>query len=581
MNKSNCFITDSNQNVVFIGENVLRHVECDSYFCYPAGKIEKGDIFILISACPDDFSFLSRQFGIRASDISFSDSAVIIGKISSSDQSTVIKRDCFDDEALWLSIIYERKLIKIQRHDDLISININEKSLILDLNQASQSLIIINDDRIKYFKFSEGNIRSDLLRLSSDNSFSSYFNGDFSRKLLLDDIIPPSLKQALDEKKDHIRLGNELLYISSGTLPLDREYTFYCLESAETIKENIIAENLKHSNITNIENIYECEKMQYNNFRLWGEGSNLKQLEKRLQKGSVTNATILLTGESGTGKTFLAREIHNASRRKNNPFIHVNCAAIPSQLIESELFGYEEGAFSGARKGGKKGFFDLAYGGTLFLDEISEIPLQLQSKLLEVLQNKTFYPIGATSKHVADARLIVATNRDLGKMVSEKTFREDLYYRINVFPITLPPLRERMDIINTLVSDILPEICDRLEIAPLLIDYTALEKIRSYSWPGNVRELENILEIAAILSDGSIIMPDDIYLPKTAEDTFAPESLKDYLYDAERRIIIDTLRHCSGDKIAAAKHLGISRSSIFEKIRKYNIQEELWNYDFK
>ena len=292
-----------------------------------------------------------------------------------------------------------------------------------------------------------------------------------------------------------------------------------------------------------------------------------------LQKSSVTNTTILLTGESGTGKTFLAGEIHKASRRNNGPFVHVNCAAIPYNLMESELFGYEEGAFTGARKGGKKGYFEMAFGGTLFLDEIAEIPLQLQGKLLEVIQSKTFYHVGGTRQIISDVRLVAATNKNLKEMVREKRFREDLYYRINVFPINIPPLRERKESLYSIIMDLLPDVCNRLGIEPLILSSQAYKKISQYQWPGNIRELENILEKAAILSDGKIILADDILLSEGLTTFLAePVTLQEVRDNAEREAIINALRLFQGDKIKAAKYLDIGRTNIFEKIKKFHIK---------
>ena len=312
-------------------------------------------------------------------------------------------------------------------------------------------------------------------------------------------------------------------------------------------------------------------------FRLFGAHEKMKETERLLQKGSNTNTTMLLTGESGTGKTFLAREIHKNSKRSDGPFVHVNCAAIPYQLIESELFGYEDGAFTGARKGGKKGYFELSNGGTLFLDEITEIPVSLQGKLLEVLQNRTFYRVGGTKKLETNIRVIAATNRDLKKEIEEKRFREDLYYRINVFPVEIPPLRERSESIYEIISDILPEICSRLEIEPLIVSSQALEKMEKYSWPGNIRELENVLEKAAILSDGRMILPDDVVLTEENNNISSGETLKEIKEMCERQAIVDALERFHGDKEAAARELDIGRTNIFEKIKKYNIQSREWS----
>ena len=243
--------------------------------------------------------------------------------------------------------------------------------------------------------------------------------------------------------------------------------------------------------------------------------------------------------------------------------------------MESELFGYEEGAFTGAKKGGKKGYFEMAYGGTLFLDEIGEIPFQLQGKLLEVLQSKTFFHVGGTRQMTTDVRLIAATNKNLKEMVREKRFREDLFYRINVFPIDIPPLRERRGGLYSIVMDILPDVCNRLGIEPLVLSSQAYKKILQYPWPGNIRELENVLEKAAILSDGKIILPDDVLLPDAADSFMAvPATLQEIKESAERNAIVNALRLYQGDKEKAAEYLAIGRTNIFDKIKKYHIRTD-------
>jgi transcriptional regulator with PAS, ATPase and Fis domain len=306
-------------------------------------------------------------------------------------------------------------------------------------------------------------------------------------------------------------------------------------------------------------------------FRLWGNDAVVEKTRYLLDKICDKNVAVLLTGESGTGKTFLAKEIHNNSRRSSAPFINVNCAAIPYNLLESELFGYEEGAFTGARKQGKAGHFEMADGGTLFLDEITEIPITLQGKLLEVIQDNSFYRVGGTKKITVNVRLIMATNKDVGRLVEEGRFRNDLYYRINVFPIALPPLRERITSFYTILMDILPDICSRLEMGPLLLSDDSVQKLKSYSWPGNIRELENVLEKAAILSDGTMIRAEDIVLQRRNGATAF--DLKSRVDAAERQMIVNALRIFEGNRILTARHLNIGRTSLFDKMKKYRIDD--------
>jgi transcriptional regulator with PAS, ATPase and Fis domain len=245
--------------------------------------------------------------------------------------------------------------------------------------------------------------------------------------------------------------------------------------------------------------------------------------------------------------------------------------------MESEFFGYEEGAFTGARKGGKAGYFEMAEGGTLFLDEITEMPLSLQGKLLEVLQNRTYFRIGGEKKKVADVRLIAATNKNLDRLVEGHAFREDLFYRINVFSVEIPPLRQRLDSLFSMATDLLPDICHRLDVGQQILSMEALEKMTAYSWPGNIRQLENVLEKACILSDGKVILPEDIELEGDKEKKAGGEegvggTLKAQREDFEKKIIRETLAACQGSRIKTARILGIGKTSLFEKMRKYGIE---------
>lgn len=290
------------------------------------------------------------------------------------------------------------------------------------------------------------------------------------------------------------------------------------------------------------------------------------------QKAAQTDATILITGESGTGKGVLAQAVHQESSRRHRPFVKVNCAAIPPELLESELFGYEEGAFTGAKKGGKPGKFELADGGTIFLDEIGDMPPNMQAKLLTVLQEKEIERLGSTQTRKIDVRVIAATNKDLEKMVQEGRFREDLYYRLNVVKLTLPPLRERPEDISLLAENILERLKEdynkKLQITP-----AAMECLLSYSWPGNVRELENVLERAAISAEDDKINPQHLMINNSNVKEISGKV--SYLYkiqmEAEKEAILHALEAFGGEKTRAAKALGISRQALYSKMVRYGL----------
>ncbi|HEY0705717.1 MAG TPA: sigma-54 dependent transcriptional regulator, partial [Polyangia bacterium] len=239
-------------------------------------------------------------------------------------------------------------------------------------------------------------------------------------------------------------------------------------------------------------------------FRLVGDSHAIRQIYAIIEKVASTPSTVLITGESGTGKELIARALHENSSRHEAPFIKINCAAIPKTLMESELFGYEKGAFTGA-VGAKPGRFELAHGGTLFLDEIGEIPVEMQVKLLRVLQESEFERVGGIKTIKVDVRLVTATNRDLATEITTGGFREDLYYRLNVVPIHLPPLRERREDIPLLVSHFITKFNDRLRKEITHIEPEAIERLVSYHWPGNIRELENVIERTMLFCEGSVI----------------------------------------------------------------------------
>lgn len=292
-----------------------------------------------------------------------------------------------------------------------------------------------------------------------------------------------------------------------------------------------------------------------------------------------TDVSILLRGESGTGKELFAEAIHKSGRRHDQPFVVINCGAIPANLFESELFGYQPGAFTGADRKGHKGKFDEANHGTLFLDEIGELPLDMQVKLLRVLQNQQFYRVGGGDPVKVDVRLISATNRDLQQMVEDGQFRDDLYYRINVVSLELPPLRDRKEDIPLLVYQFLREVCLKQGISVKQLQQEVLTCLMNYSWPGNVRELRNVIERLVVLTEGNEItqdlLPATIKLGEEYRETgLAAGGLQLAADKAEKTMLIQALTVCQGDRSRAANYLGIPRSTLYYKLKKYGIQKK-------
>ncbi|WP_312654229.1 sigma-54 interaction domain-containing protein [Aminipila sp.] len=304
-----------------------------------------------------------------------------------------------------------------------------------------------------------------------------------------------------------------------------------------------------------------------------GESPEILEMKKSILKVGIGNSNILITGESGTGKELVAHAIHSASRRKENPLICLNCAAIPSQLLESELFGYEEGAFTGAKKGGKPGLFHAANKGTLFLDEIGDLSMSMQVKLLRAIQDKEIRRVGSSTGENVDVRIVAATNKNLAEMIEENTFRADLFYRLNVVSITIPPVRKRKSDIPILVQFFLNKIAENEGIYLKGISNAAMEYLKQYDWPGNIRELENTLERASnFVDDDGIIKPKDLINKITGGvNPYADKQLKEIVEEAERNALINALMRFEGRKTLIAKELGISRTSLYEKLEKYKI----------
>lgn len=283
-----------------------------------------------------------------------------------------------------------------------------------------------------------------------------------------------------------------------------------------------------------------------------------------------SDSTILIRGESGTGKELFARAIHMASPRRDNPFAVVNCAAIPDTLLESELFGYANGTFTGALKGGRQGLFEFAHQGTIFLDEIAEIPPYVQAKLLRVLQDGCVRRLGEMLENKVDVRVIAATSRNLEQMVAEGSFREDLFYRLNVIPLYLPPLRERKEDIPALAQHFIQKFNQRLGKNVQSLSDAALKRLYEYDWPGNVRELENVIERAMNLAHGDRIEASHIILPDNRKASRSLSDLKRAVEDVERQAIVEALNR-AGSVRKAAKILGVSHTTVINKMRRYQI----------
>ena len=315
---------------------------------------------------------------------------------------------------------------------------------------------------------------------------------------------------------------------------------------------------------------------KYSFSNIIGESKSLMEVKNICQRAAMSDSNVLIMGESGTGKELFAHAIHNASDRASGPFVKINCAAIPSELLESELFGYEGGAFTGAKKEGKVGKFELANGGSIFLDEIGDMPLQMQVKLLRVLQEREIERIGSTKTRPINARIISATNKNLEEEVKSGNFREDLYYRLNVMSVNIEPLRKRKDDIRPLAKALVKKLSSQMGVHVDSISEKAMAALEAYDWPGNIRELENVIERSINLLDSDRIikvstLPVHITQSHKTHVYIAGSTLKEQLYDVEKSIILECLNENQGNKQKTANDLDMSRTSLYQKLKSYGI----------
>jgi DNA-binding NtrC family response regulator len=309
--------------------------------------------------------------------------------------------------------------------------------------------------------------------------------------------------------------------------------------------------------------------------KIVGQSKPMKEVFAKIQRAAPVDSTVLILGESGTGKELVAQALHHNSSRKKGPFVAVNCAAVPATLVESELFGHVRGAFTGATDR-RMGRFEQADGGTLFIDEIGDFELGLQAKLLRVLETLTLTPVGGHEDRTVDVRVITATSRDLRKMVEAGTFRQDLFYRLNVVSITLPPLRQRTDDIPILLEHFLKDITEHKHTVTRRISPEVIRRFQAYSWPGNVRELRNVLESMIVLADGETLAENDLPeqiaagAPLSSKTTDLPTGLT--MEELERLAITKAIDECDGNRTRAAERLGISVRTLQRKLRQYALE---------
>lgn len=572
-------------------------------YSHGSGKIEKGDIVVIADSCmgKDDGGLAPESLkciGIKNSNIKSGDAIVAVG--SYTDDSRFVpkyvfggsdKHDCLELESRFKGIHITSS---IDFANGMVSIKADEDTYKIEFLKCIGHMVVL-DAHTKKMKFyqskgytargedinallsgkefrSKGN-DSELFNVIGKNVFEIH-NGNSTIKEFYDAAVGNDIRY-LDEYKE---INGRPTICSLHPVDKDgkRSGAVLIIKDISEIRK-IISERDEA-----LQNLFKMERKLSNEEAtdkllpdMAGDSREITNVKKLAQKAAKSNSTVLILGESGTGKSMLAKAIHENSSYWDNPFIAVNCSSIPETLLESELFGYEGGAFTGAKTGGKTGLFEAAQNGTLFLDEIGEISMSLQSKLLQVLQDKSYYKVGSKDIKKLDARIIVATNRNLEEEVQKGQFREDLYYRINVFPIWMPPLRERKEDIYALVKSILPKVCERTGCGEKGVSGEALRLLSSYDYPGNVRELENILERAVNLAEGKTIFSRHLAFNSNRQSNKSSvkglRTLKKMINEAEKEAIEEAIITSKGDYKSAMNILDIGKTAFYEKIRKHNI----------
>ena len=558
---------------------------------HPAGRLEQGDLIIMAtSAMGADDGGLQQEdlavLGICDKKLQPGDMLAAVGVFGESQLRPVYKylrrRDA---TALHLETVWEGIPIRIAMDGKEASVTVHETTYAISYFMSICQCVVLDGKtgEVKFWEEKGYSARKEgignLLRGASFQAkspdgeikvegyyFREFFEGDRFEQHL-QDVLSGKVSRYEDEEYEINGYA-----LSASILPVEEDGTisgvivkFRRFEDIRmTIMERNSAISAAERKFRAAEQGLPAENMEFT--ALFGNSPAMASVRRYAYRLSQLDCNVLLTGESGTGKSFLARAIAQAQPRKG-PFITVDCSTVTPPLFKSEMFGYVGGAFTGANPKGKAGFFEEADGGTIFLDEIGEIPLNIQAKLLNVIQNKTLTRVGSTKTIPVDVRIIAATNRNLRQEVSAGRFRQDLYYRLSAFAVELPPLRECQEDLYVLINNLMDRIREKYRVPDKYLSGEAFSRLLMYDWPGNIRELENVLESAVALSESDIIYAEHIRLESEPERL----TLKDRLKAEEKRIIRQTLAQCGGNRTAAMEELGLSKTVFYGKLKEYQL----------
>ena len=569
--------------------------------CHDQGKIQVGDIVIIgdNNLGIDDGNLNARKLrslGLYEENLEKGDSLIAIGTYGNKDipPEYIYLKSGHREKTLKLDTIYSGVEIGviIDFVNKIITIKVNEEKYTMGYIRAIGHMVILdgNTSEMRFYQSNGYTARNESIsEILAKNTYRAKGENSEILNVIHKDIFEIHKGSSTIKEFYHVAKGKDLTYKNEfkeingfpticSLIPIDKDGirigAALKVEDISQIRDALKERDKALHELEKVEKeLIEGKALKQAFPDIIGDSKEMENVKRLSLKASKTNSTVLILGESGTGKSELAKGIYENSKLKDKPYVHVNCGAIPSNLLEPELFGYEKGSFTGASSEGKQGLFEVANGGTMFLDEIGEMPLDLQVKLLQVLQNKYFFRVGGTKRVDVEVRIITASNKNLEEEMRANRFREDLYYRICVFPIIIPPLRERKEDIHSLVDYLLPKLCKKVDVENKRITAEAMNILMKHNWHGNVRELENVLERAIIFSETATILSEHIEIGNSGKGPYSDEiiPMKEEIELCEKHALERALKFYDGDKKKAMDALSIGRTSFYEKIKRYEL----------